>query len=141
MAYVSKEYYLNTFHGQTIPDAEFERLAQSASDVIDAVVCRPIDIKSDDPDMLSKAAAYQAELLYAQGGIDAMTGKAENQMAVTERLDDYSIQEARTDAANQKQLSINGVPVSAMTLSILRRMGLTSRWVYAGRRRPCGYGY
>ena len=137
MTYVTKEYYVNTFKGKTISEDEFERLAARASDVIDALVTVPID-DTVDTDLLAKATAYQLEYIKAQGGIEAVTGYADSQMAVSEKLDEYSIQEERTDKAVQNQPSIGGIPISPLTISILRRMGLMSRWAFAGRRCPYG---
>ncbi len=137
MAYVTSDYYVNTFKGEVIPEAEFERLAARASDVIDALVTVPID-DTVDADTLAKATAFQLEYIKAQGGIEAVTGYADSQMAVTEKLDEYSIQEERADKALQNQPSIGGIPISPLAISILRRMGLMSRWAFAGRRCPCG---
>lgn len=137
-AYVNIDYYINTFKGESIDATLFERLAIIASDVINSIVMRPIDA-TVDTDMLAKAAAYQVEYLAAQGGISAVTGHAESQLAVSETLEEYSISETQTDAAKQNQASIGGIPISPMTLSTLRRLGLMSRWLYAGRRCPHGF--
>lgn len=132
MAYLTKEYYVNSFRGAHIPDGEFERLAQTASDVIDALVTRPIT-EETDKDALAKATAYQLEYIYQQGGLDAVTGAAANQQVVTEKLDDYSVSQQLTTAAEQNQISIYGLPVSPLALMILRKLGLMSRWLYSGR--------
>lgn len=68
MAYLTREFYENTFHGATIPESEFERLALTASDVIDALVTRPIT-DDVDKDALARAAAYQLEYIYQQGAL------------------------------------------------------------------------
>ena len=134
MAYLTIDYYLDTFGGEVADEALFNRLATAASDIIDAIATQPItDVV--DKDLLAKATAYQVEYIEAQGGIAALTGCADSQRAVTEKLDDYSITEAQTSEAGSNQLSLNGIPISPMTVSILRRMGLMSRWVYAGRKR------
>lgn len=136
MAYLTIDYYLDTFGGEVTDEALFNRLTTAASDIIDAIVTKPITDEVDK-DMLAKAVAYQVEYIEAQGGIAALTGFADSQRAVTEKLDDYSITEAQTAEAGSNQLSLNGIPISPMTVSILRRMGLMSRWVYASRRRCC----
>lgn len=133
MAYLTKDYYEDTFHGVSIPDSEFDRLALTASDVIDALVARPIT-DDVDKDTLAKATAYQLEYIYQQGGVKAVTGSAAGQHVTTEKLDDYSITEQLTTAAEQNQLSMNGIPISPLTLSILRRLGLMSRWLYCPGR-------
>ena len=134
MGYVGKEYYDNVFGAEPIEEKEFERLAEIASDLIDAIILQPITDETDK-EQLAKAAAYQVEYIMAQGGVSAVTGNAESQKAVTEKLDDYSISEAQTDAASQNQATFNGIPISPLTLSILRKLGLMSRWMYAGRKR------
>lgn len=133
MAYLTKDYYEDTFHGVSIPDSQFDRLALAASDVIDALVTRPIT-DDVDKDTLAKATAYQLEYIYQQGGIEAITGSAAGQHVTTEKLDDYSITEQFTASAEQNQLSVNGIPVSPLALSILRKLGLMSRWLYCPGR-------
>ena len=73
MAYVTLEYYKVTFLGSPIEEAEFARLAMVASDVIDALVTRPIN-DDTDKDQLAKATAYQVEYIAAQGGIKREAG-------------------------------------------------------------------
>lgn len=134
MGYVTKEYFDKTFHGTSMSDAQFERMAMIASDVIDAVILQPITALTD-AEQLAKAASYQIEYLLAQGGIDAINGASANQFAVTEKLDDYTITEGLSDSAEKNKLSINGIPLSPLTISILKKLGLMHRWVYAGRCR------
>lgn len=133
MAYITKDFYLNQFHGQTIPDEQFDRLADMASDVIDAVVLVKIDPDKHDMDKIAKAAAYEMEYLYQQGGLDAITGKASSGMTVSEKLDEYSVSESVSDSVKDHLLTVNGIPVSALAVSLLRNLGLMCRWWYAGR--------
>lgn len=134
-AYIDTEYYSNIFNGSAIPPEEFERLAQMASDFIDSVVYLPI---KDVTDNVKRATAYQMEMLYSQGGVDAVTGNA-SASAGTERLGDYSIS-GGTSSGNPQNgsttLMVNGIPISALAVSLLRREGLMRRWAYAGWR--CG---
>lgn len=132
MAYITMEYYVGTFQGKAIPESDFPRLAETASDVIDMIATKQIDVQSIDTEKLAKATAYEMETLYSQGGIDATTGKASSQLAVTERLDEYSISEQQSNSAAENTISINGIPVSPVTVSILRSLGLMCRWYYAG---------
>ena len=134
MGYVTKEYFDETFHGTFMSDAQFERMSMIASDVIDTVVLQPITALTDT-EQLAKAASYQIEYLLTQGGTDAINGAAVNQFAVTEKMDDYTITEGLSDSAEKSKLSINGIPLSPLTISILRKLGLMHRWVYAGRCR------
>ena len=133
MSYVTREYYANTFHGITIPDGEFDRLAEMASDIIDAIVYKEIDLEKIDNDLLAKAASYQLEMIYQQGGIDAATGSATSQMVTSEHLDEYSISEQQSEKAKAESLSLNGIPVSPLCVAILRKLGLMCRWFYAGK--------
>lgn len=134
MAYVTKEFYDNTFHGEPIDEKKFVRLADIASDLIDAIILQPITDEVDK-EQLARAAAYQVEYIEAQGGVSAVTGSADSQMVVSEKLDDYSISAQQSDTANQSQVTFNGIPISPLALSILRNQGLMCRWVYASRKR------
>lgn len=133
MAYLTKQYYVETFHGQTVPDDQFDRLADMASDVIDAIVLVPIDAEKHDMQKIAKAAAYEMEYLYQEGGLDAITGKATSGMVQSEKLDEYSISESQSDTTKQQTLTVNGIPISALAVAILRGLGLMCRWWYAGR--------
>lgn len=138
MAYVTKDYYDNQFFGESIDQDTFERYAVIASDLIDSIVMKPID-DTIDKDQLAKAASYQVELINSQGGVDAITSRAECQMSVNEKMDDYSYSESLSSEASQNQATFNGIPISPITLSILRRLGLMCRWMYSGKRRnPSG---
>lgn len=139
MAYITYEYYANTFHGLTIPESEFDRMAEMASDMIDAIAVRPVDLEKIDAALLAKATAYQMELLYTQGGVDAVTGKATSQVVTNEKLDEYSISEQQSASAAENTLTVNGIPVSPLAVAILRKLGLMCRWFYAGMGDRCGY--
>lgn len=133
MAYITQQYYTETFHGQAVPDDQFDRLADMASDVIDAIVLVPIDAEKHDMDKIAKATAYEMEYLYQEGGLDAITGKATSGMTVSEKLDEYSVGESVSDSTKAHLLTVNGIPVSALAVAILRKLGLMCRWWYAGR--------
>lgn len=133
MAYLTKDYYTNTFHGQAVPDDQFDRLADMASDVIDAIVLVPIDPEKHDMELIAKAAAYEMEYLWQEGGLDAITGRAASGQTVTEKLDEYSIGESVSESTKSQLLTVNGIPVSALAVAILRKLGLMCRWWYAGR--------
>jgi len=98
MAYIDKTYYDDTFHGTEIPETEFTRLADIASDVVyDVCILKP---KAEDLTDASfkKAVAYQVELLYQQGGIDAIVGFSEaSQIGGSESLGDYSVSAGQTN--------------------------------------------
>ena len=126
MAYLSYEEYVAGFHGSAVPEEEFEYLANAASAIIDLLVTRPVPEASC---AIQLAAAYQVELLFAQGGMDALAGLATVTSGIDEKLGDYSI--GTPYVAHEKRCySIGGIPVSGLTGAILRREGLMSRCVY-----------
>ena len=139
MAYIDYSYYSETFHGSRIRPSDFERLAEVASDIIDTVCTRAIT-ESTDMELVKKAVAYQVEHLHGQGGMDAITGSATVSQITSESLDDYSISTGQNESAKSEMYSLNGIPVSALAIAMLKRAGLIgSRWVYAGRRCPRAY--
>lgn len=132
MAYIDKLYYDDTFHGKQIPDGEFDRIADAASEVVyDLCFVKPTDddITKDD---FKKAVAYQTEMISEQGGLDALLGFSETaQRASGEHLGDYSVNSG--GALQETVFACNGIPVSGMTLMLLKRLGFMTRWAYAGR--------
>lgn len=126
MGYLSYEEYVAGFQGSAVPEEEFAYLANAASAIVDLLVSRPITRVNDG---IRLATAYQVELLFAQGGIDALAGLATVTSGIDEKLGDYSI--GTPYVANEKRCySIGGIPVSGLTVSILRREGLMSRCVF-----------
>lgn len=130
MAYITQEYYTN-FGGNTIPTDKFPRIADIASDIIDSLVIRPIDEdNAEQYALVQKATAYQAEMLYEQGGIDSVVGFASS-TGNSEHLGSYSVSSTTNGKAAIK--TMNDIPVSTLALSLLRKAGLMTRWAYAGR--------
>lgn len=131
MSYITKDFYDNTFLGATIPEIEFERLADIASDIIyDVCIIKPTEKEIAD-DTFKRAICYQTEMLYNQGGVDAIVGFSESHLALgSESLGDYS---AGGSGGGSTVIfdTIGGIPVSKMALGQLRRLGLMSRWAYA----------
>lgn len=128
MKYISYDYYVSTFEGSIIPLEEFSYLAAAASTVVDLLVSSPI---KNVTDKIRLAVAYEAETLYSQGGSDALSGLAAVTSGIDEKLGDYSI--GTPYVSNEKRCySIGGVPVSGMTIALLKSAGLMSRCVYTG---------
>ncbi|MBQ7125115.1 MAG: hypothetical protein IJO00_01995, partial [Clostridia bacterium] len=101
-------------------------LAAAASTIIDLLVSSPITVVTED---IKRATAYEAELLFAQGGIDAISGLASVTSGIDEKLGDYFI--GTPYVSNEKRCySIGGVPVSGLTLFILKKGGYMSRCIY-----------
>lgn len=140
MAYITKAYYFDTFRGISIEESQFDRLAQTASDVIDAIVLIPIDPDKHDMDSVAKATAYQMEMLVAQGGIEAVVGLS-SQGITSEQLGDYHVSGSAAGTSGDSAAappSFQGIPISPITLAILRKAGLMQRWLYAPLHRKCG---
>ncbi len=130
MKYISYDYYVSSFEGSMIPPEEFSYVASAASTVVDMLVTSPIKKITDK---VRLAVAYEAETLFAQGGADALAGLAAVTSGIQEKLGDYSI--GTPYVSNQKRcLSIGGVPVSGITVALLKSEGLMSRCVYAEGR-------
>ena len=135
MIYIDAEFYNDTFKGRAIPSEDFDRLAEAASEAIYAV-CR---VKPDEEMILNedfkKAVCYETELLYEQGGLDAIMGLSVSAAAGgSESLGDYSVSAGgnSSGASGSSVVIVDGIPVSSMSIMLLRRMGLMSRCAYAG---------
>ena len=136
MAYITKEEYKTIFGGCDIPDTEFKRLASIASDVIDSIVTVKIDTAADYMDKVQKVTAYEVEMLYEQGGVDAVTGMASGSAISSESLGGYSVS-ANASVAS-KTTTKGGIPISELTISLLKNAGLMSRWAYYERYKKDG---
>ena len=134
MAYIDRVYYEDKFLGKPIPLDEFPRIADIASDVIyDVCTVKPTEEDLID-ETFKKAVAYQVELLYEQGGIDAILGFSEySQSGGSESLGDYS--KSSGTSSQEAVMTSGGIPVSTMSVNLLRRLGLMTRWAYAHRCR------
>ncbi|MBE6636711.1 MAG: hypothetical protein E7618_02770 [Ruminococcaceae bacterium] len=126
MSYITYDYYMTTFGGRQIPEEDFDYLAEAATTVVDLLVTSPIISVTET---VRRAVAYQAEVLFTQGGSDAIGGLAAVTSGIDERLGDYSI--GTPYVSNEKRCySIGGVPVSGLTLMLLKKAGLITRCVY-----------
>lgn len=135
MAYIDYDYYTELFGSTEITQTEFVRLAQIASDVIDSVVVISFvfaDLSEDNQTLVKKAVAYEAELLDSQGGVNAIVGMSA-QSINSEQLGDYHVSGGST-AANSVNTGnvpyIDGIPVSPLAISLLRKAGLMNRWAF-----------
>lgn len=135
MAYITYEYYSGTFHGSAIPEADFARLAEVASDVVYAICLEkpagPVLLKNEFKD----AVAYQVEFIHEQGGLEAIYGRSDaSQSGGSERLGDYNVSSASGSGGNFGAVKMyDGIPLSSLTLALLEKLGLMSQWVYAYR--------
>lgn len=135
MPYITKSYYDDEFHGKSVPADQFNRLEDIASEVVYGV-CR---VKPDEDDTkndtFKKAVAYEVEFLQEQGGVDAVLGFSDAQLSAGgEHLGDYSVSAGgnSSGASGSSVVIVDGIPVSSMSIMLLRRMGLMSRCAYAG---------
>lgn len=137
MAYIDRAFYDEVFNGTTIPEKDFNRLADIASEIVQSLCT--VELRNEDleSDTFKKAVAFQVELLFDQGGINTILGQSEAAHGSgSESLGDYSVSAGASDQASLKMH--NGIPVSPMTLMLLERLGLLSRWAYAEYyRRRC----
>lgn len=132
MAYIDEGYYKGTFKGTDIPEKEFPRLAEIASDVIDSIVTVDIDESTAKTDTVKKATAYEVEMLYQQGGVDAVIGFANGTAIGSESLGGYSVSNVGNNGSQVIMRTKDGIPVSALAISLLKKAGLMCRWAYAG---------
>lgn len=140
MAYIDYNYYSVTFHGTTIQQADFDRIAEIGSDVIDGIVSKPVgtlDTASDAYAKVQKACAYIVETLYANGGVDAITGFSASAND-SESLGDYSISSG-SSAGQRSALWFGDIRIPQLASSLLHAAGLMSRWAYAGTVIDDGY--
>lgn len=134
MAYIEKVYYETEFKGSVIPETVFNRLADIASDMIDSLCTTPID-KSDIPDEIKRATAYQTEMLFLQGGIEAIAGMADGLTIGSESLGGYSVSNSSVNGSQPVVRTKDGIPVSSLAISLLKKSGYMSRWAYAEKYR------
>lgn len=134
MAYITAEYYKDTFGGVEIADDELTRLVQAASDAIDMAAVLPIEVVTEN---VMRATAYEVECLFQYGGIDAIHGFSSVGTGAggNERLGDYSVSAGATSSAGGSSAftAINGIPISPFAIELLRKDGLMRRWFYQGR--------
>lgn len=130
MAYVDREFYVENFKGDNIAEEEFDRLADIASEVIyDVCILKPDLVVVSSADF-KKAVCYEIEMIYSQGGVDAILGFSETAMSGgSEHLGDYSISSG--SGMKDAVKTLDGIPVSPMAIIILRRLGLMRAWAYA----------
>ena len=143
MAYIDYAYYTGLFGSTDIAQADFGRLAQIASDVIDNVAVIEFvfdELSEDEQALVKKATAYEVETLDSQGGVSAIVGQS-SQSINSEQLGDYSIS-GGSMAQNAANVGIvpfmQGIPISPLAIGLLRKAGLMNRWAYAGYR-DCPY--
>lgn len=129
MAFVDHEFYADAFNGAEIPQDEFDRLADDASEIIKSIVQREISAEDAVSEDIKRAACYQIEYMFEAGGSLEIENAMLDGAISSEKLGDFS--ETRTRENLTHSHSVGGFPASSMTVNILRRMGYMSRWAYS----------
>lgn len=119
MAYVTLEYYTDTFGGSFTDTRVTERLLDASSDIVDGLVTHPITAVTT---RVQRAVCYETELLLSQGGLDAISGLA----IVTAGLSRSETTE-KVSSNREPLPTFGGIPVSPITISLLRSDGLLVR--------------
>ena len=142
MAYIDHGFYKDSFRGTAVSEDSFPRLAEIASDTIDAIVTIPVsslDQNSDAYVKVKRACAYLVESLEINGGIDAITGFSASS-ASSESLGDYSISSGGSSSESAgATLWYGDIRIPQLAYALLRAAGLISRWAYAGTVIDDGY--
>lgn len=133
MNYTSYEYYKTGFFGNIVPEDQFDYLSSAATDIIFAMITKNEPYSQNELDVISKAVAYQTELLYLQGGAEAIAGLAISTSGLTEKAGDCSVGMNYSSLESNKTATLYGIPVSGIAISILKRAGLTNRCVFDDR--------
>ena len=134
MATLDINYYNSVFNGNPIDQNAFVRLKMIAEDLVyDVCNKKPTEEQMLEEAYL-KAICYEIEMLNEQGGVDAILGFSENANGIaSESLGGYSVSNGNVSGGSI--LVKDGIPVSSLAISQLRRLGLISRWMYSGVRR------
>lgn len=80
MTYVTEDYYNETFHGESVDDADFPSLSERASEIVEEMTMyrvTPVTILAmpeDVQERVKKAVCAQIEYLDANGGSDVDNG-------------------------------------------------------------------
>ena len=132
MAFIDIAYYSAEFRGSPIPEKQFDRLAEIASDVIDGLITIEMSYEEKAASSnVKKATAYQLEYMNEHGGLDTVLGLSDVNIA-SESLGDYSVS-AGSGKSSSVQTS-GGIPVSPLAIQYLRKDGLMCRWMYANAK-------
>lgn len=131
LAYTDYDYYKNEFGGSIVPEDEFKYLASASTEILLSLITKSEPFSDSESAAISKAVAYQTELLYLQGGSDAIAGLAVSTSGLTEKAGDCSLGANYNSLASNKTATVYGIPVSGIAISVLKRAGLTSRCFFS----------
>ena len=80
MLYVTKEYYKDTYKGESVSDTDFPSLAERAEEIIEEITMYRLtlpgfnEMTQEDQERVKKAICAQIEYLDANGGTDMDNG-------------------------------------------------------------------
>ena len=130
MAYINQAYF-SQYTTAVIDAAEFAPLAERASDVIDMLTMQRIGGAAALPalppamqEAIKKATAAEIETLYAEGGIEALTGNADSAFP-SASLGKFSL--SKGDSSGLQ--TVNGIPISPLIDGYLFMTGLLNKKV------------
>ena len=122
MGYITEDYYNNDYKGAPVDEEELPRLIERASEVVDGMVLRSIDMEKL-PEfacvLLRRAVAAEVEYLDENGGTAALSSGAVGQASLGKFS--YSRSAAGTFVNG------SGVPVAPMCITNLEKAGFLTR--------------
>ena len=123
--YVDKEYYLNIFKGNIIPDKDIEKYLELSQEKIDSITFNRIvaigfnNLTEFQRDKISKAICYQADYIFQNGYND------EN----NRNISSYSVLDisASVDNSNDNKTIAQKLNMSEMAYDLVHKTGLDGK--------------
>lgn len=123
--YVDKEYYLNVFKGDIIPDKSIEKYLELSQEKIDSITFNRIvaigfdNLTEFQKDKISKAICYQADYIYQNGYND------ENNRDISAyNVLDISVS---VDNSNNNKTIAQKINMSEMAYDLVHKTGLDGK--------------
>lgn len=123
--YVDKEYYLNIFKGNIIPDKDIEKYLELSQEKIDSITFNRIvaigfnNLTEFQRDKISKAICYQADYIFQNGYND------EN----NRNISSYSVLDisVSVDNSNDNKTIAQKLNMSEMAYDLVHKTGLDGK--------------
>ena len=118
--YVTKEYYVDTFKGTSVPNDDLDRYLKLAQEKIDEVTFNRIvgigfnNLTDFQKDCISKAICYQAEYYFANG-INSLSN-----------VSSYSVLDISINVDKSTQTEAQKKDMDEFTYSNIKKSGLAS---------------
>ena len=123
--YVDKEYYLNVFKGDIIPDKSIEKYLELSQEKIDSITFNRIvaigfdNLTEFQKDKISKAICYQADYIYQNGYND------ENNRDISAyNVLDISVS---VDNSNNNKTIAQKINMSEMAYDLVHKTGIDGK--------------